>query len=194
LNKKIVIVTAPSGSGKSTIVSKLMEEVPQLKFSISATTRLPRGEEQDGKAYYFISADEFKKRIAEQEFLEWEMVYTNKYYGTLHHEVKRIQKENNVPILDIDVQGAVKVQANKQYDVCSIFIKVPSIEELKQRLIKRGTDTQEQIIERIEKAELELAMQDKFDNVILNEELNKATKDVIKIVKEFLEQKEPNAF
>jgi guanylate kinase len=186
LNNKIIIVTAPSGSGKSTIVAKLMEEVTQLKFSVSATTRLPRGEEQAGIAYYFMGVEEFKKRIVEQEFLEWEMVYANKYYGTLHNEVKRIQKDNNVPILDIDVQGAIKVQANKQYDVCSIFIKVPSIEELEQRLINRGTDTQEQINERIAKAEQELAMQKRFNYIVVNNELEKATTEVIDIVKKFV--------
>jgi guanylate kinase len=192
LNNKIIIVTAPSGSGKSTIVAKVMEEIPQLKFSISATTRSPRGQEQDGHAYYFITVEDFKNRIAQQEFLEWEMVYANKYYGTLHNEVKRIQQENSIPILDIDVEGALKVHRDKQYDVCSIFIKVPSIEELKQRLIHRGTDTKEQIKERITKAAEELTKHDQFNYIVVNKDIETATEEVISIVKNFVEVKKQN--
>ncbi len=163
-----------------------MQAVSGLEFSISSTTRAPRGKEVHGVHYNFITVEAFKNTIAKNGFVEWEMVYEDKYYGTPTLEIERINKNKNIAVLDIDVEGASKVQENKNYDVCTIFIEVPSLEELKTRLINRATDSIEVIEERLNKAKQELAMKDKFKYIVVNDNLNTATEQVIEIVRNFI--------
>ena len=154
VHNKLIILTAPSGSGKTSITRFLIHKYPKLSFSISATTRLPRGEEKNGVEYYFMSVDDFRKKIDEKGFIEWEVVYEGKYYGTLKSELERIWNEGKVPMLDIDVQGAVHVQQKFAGDCLSIFIEPPSVEELKRRLESRGTETPENLATRVSKTNL----------------------------------------
>src|SRR4051812_16125586 len=144
-NNKLIIITAPSGAGKTSITRYLMKTFSQLAFSISAATRQPRGTEKDGVDYHFISMDEFKDKIQHNEFVEWEMVYEGKYYGTLKSELQRIWREGKTPVLDIDVKGAIHVQQQFPETTLSIFIEAPSIEELKKRLQSRGTESEESL-------------------------------------------------
>ncbi len=182
---KIIAITAPSGSGKTTLVKNLLESCPHVAFSISACTRLPRSGEEHGKDYYFYDEEEFKKLIAEDAFVEWEMVYTGKYYGTLKSELQRIWDSGKSPIVDIDVQGALAVR-DKYPDIClTIFIEAPSLEVLRERLRKRGTETEHSLEERISKAALELAFAPRFDYIIINEELDVATRELIQVVDKF---------
>ncbi len=185
---KIIIVTAPSGSGKTTLVKRLLATHPRLKFSISACTRQPRPNEVDGRDYYFFTEQEFKDKIAADEFVEWEMVYNGKYYGTLKTEVQRIWSENNIPLVDIDVQGAIAIQNKYPDDSISLFIQAPSMEELRARLEKRGTETPESLEERIKKAEYELAYAPQFDQVIVNDDLDNATEALINIINDFISE------
>ncbi|MEY4703211.1 MAG: hypothetical protein RIR96_1108, partial [Bacteroidota bacterium] len=145
LSEKILIITAPSGAGKSTITKRLMETFPALSFSISAATRAPRGDEKNGVEYYFITPDEFKQKIKENAFAEWEMVYEGKYYGTYKSEIERIWKNGQTPILDIDVKGALHIHQLYPGQTLSIFIEPPSIDELKKRLRERGTENEDGI-------------------------------------------------
>jgi len=184
--EKIIIITAPSGSGKSTLTKRLMAEFPNLAFSVSACTRSPRGGEIDGQDYHFISVQQFQQSIANNEFIEWEMVYEGKYYGTLKTEINRIWAQSKIPIVDIDVKGAINVQNQYQSEAISIFIQAPSIEILRQRLEKRGTETPESLAERIDKAEFELSFASSFDYNIINDDLETASKSLIKIVADFL--------
>lgn len=184
--QKIIIITAPSGSGKSTLVKRLLEAVPELSFSISACTRSPRGSEKNGVEYYFLSVEAFKQHIQQDDFIEWEMVYEGKYYGTLKTEIDRIIKEHHIPLVDIDVKGALKVQKQYQSNALSIFIKAPNLEILKERLIKRGTDTPDSIQERLEKASEELTFASAFNNILINDDLQEASKALIQLVKSFL--------
>lgn len=177
MKNKIVIITAPSGSGKTSIARYLLERFPSLEFSISATTRAPRGTELDGCEYYFLSRDDFEQRIADGAFLEWEMVYEGKYYGTLKSEVDRIWQANKVPLLDIDVQGAMRVQKMFPGSCYSLFIEAPSETELRKRLEKRGTETPESIEVRINKAAHEKQFKEFFDAVIVNNLLEKAQRE-----------------
>jgi guanylate kinase len=158
----------------------------KLAFSISAATRQKRGHEQDGIDYHFMSVEEFKGRIQNHSFVEWEMVYEGKYYGTLKSEIHRIWKEEKVPLLDIDVQGAVHVRQQHPEQTLSIFIEPPSVDELKNRLSSRGTETPESLATRINKATYELSFKDHFDKVIVNDDLDKACKEAEKIVADFL--------
>src|SRR5919112_4768733 len=153
--QKMIVITAPSGAGKTSISRHLMNVFPQLSFSISAATRPPRSNEKDGVDYYFISVKEFQQKILKEEFVEWEMVYEGKYYGTLKSELRRMWNNEQVPVLDIDVQGAIHVQ--KEYPVNSlfIFIKPPSIEELKRRLESRGSESEDSLQARVSKAAYE---------------------------------------
>jgi guanylate kinase len=183
---KIIIVAAPSGSGKSTIVKKLMATMPELAFSISATTRMPRGKEQHSVEYYFISIADFEKNIAQQNFIEWEKVYEGKYYGTLKSELHRIWNNKQFPILDIDVAGAVNIKKQYGAQALSIFIKPPSIEALQARLNSRGTDNATEIQERIAKAAEELAYEPQFDKVVINDDLDIAVAEVTQLVSTFL--------
>jgi guanylate kinase len=183
---KLILVTAPSGSGKTSIVNHLLKKYPQLAFSVSATTRKPRGSEKEGVDYYFISEAEFKEKIHHKEFLEWEMVYEGKYYGTLKSEIERIWKENKVPVLDIDVQGAIHVQQQYPVNTISVFIQAPSLEELRNRLRSRGSETEESLQARLSKSSFEMTFKTHFENVIVNQDLEKACQEADKIISEFL--------
>lgn len=184
---KIVIIAAPSGSGKTSVVRHLLKVFPdQLAFSISAATRSPRNYEKHGVDYYFISVEEFESKIEENEFVEWEMVYEGKYYGTLKSELQRIWNEDKAPLLDVDVKGGIHVQQQFPTTSLSLFIEPPSIEELRKRLEARGTETPESLEARIHKASYELSFKHQFDVVILNDKLELACKEAEKIVREFL--------
>jgi guanylate kinase len=186
---KILIITAPSGAGKTSITRYLLKKFPdQLGFSISATTRKPRGHERHGVDYYFIPLEEFMTKIRENEFVEWEMVYEGKYYGTLKSELRRIWSENKVPLLDIDVQGAIHVEQQFPNTSLSIFIEPPSIEELRRRLDSRATDSPESLQARISKSSYELSFSAHFKKMIVNDNLEEACAKAYEIVKEFLEQ------
>lgn len=183
---KIVIITAPSGAGKTSITRYLLHQYPQLAFSISAATRKPRGDEKDGKDYHFMSAEDFQQKIVDQEFVEWEMVYEGKYYGTLKSELHRIWANHQVPVLDIDVKGAIHVQQQFPDTTLSIFIEPPSVDELKRRLESRGTETAESLQARVNKAAYEISFKHHFHQVILNEDLAKAREQASTIIREFL--------
>lgn len=186
IHQKILIITAPSGAGKTSITRHLMQALPVLEFSVSATTRSPRNNEQDGVDYYFIEVEAFKQKIQQKEFAEWEMVYEGKYYGTLKSELKRIWSLGKVPVLDIDVKGAIHVQKQYPENTLSIFIEPPSIDELKARLVGRGTENEESLKARISKAAYEISFKDQFDKVILNDNLQNACETAIELVNEFL--------
>lgn len=184
--KKVIILAAPSGAGKTTITKYLLERFPCLAFSISATTRPPRGAEQDGVAYHFLSAAKFEGFIYEDAFLEYEQVYEGVYYGTLKSELDRIWALGKVPVLDIDVKGAIRVQEQLGEKSLSIFIMPPSIEALKERLLKRQTETEESIKTRIDKAEYEISFSNQFNEIVKNEVLETACEDVANILIKFL--------
>jgi guanylate kinase len=183
---KIILITAPSGSGKTSIVKHLMKKFPSLAFSVSATTRKPRDDEKDGRDYYFISENDFKEKIHNKEFLEWEMVYEGKYYGTLKSDIERIWKENKVPVLDIDVQGAIHVQQQYPVNTISIFVQAPSVEELKRRLKLRGSETDESLQARVNKSTYEMTFKKHFENIIVNQNFKEACSDAEKIIGNFL--------
>lgn len=186
---KIIIITAPSGAGKTSITRYLLNKYPQLSFSISATTRSVRGNEQNGIEYYFISVDAFQQKIAEDAFIEWEMVYEGKYYGTLKSELERIWSQGKTPVLDIDIKGAIHVQQQFTKNSLSIFIEPPSVEELKKRLESRGTETPENIQTRLSKAAYEISFKDQFNKIIVNADLVKACAETETVIKEFLGNK-----
>lgn len=186
--KKIIIITAPSGAGKTSITRYLLAQFPPLRFSVSAATRQPRSNELNGRDYYFISAADFEKKILDNEFAEWEMVYEGKYYGTLKSELQKIWNEDGVPVLDIDVKGAIHVQQQFPDSCLSIFIKPPSVDELKKRLMSRGTETAESITTRLNKASYELSFKKEFNAVIVNDTLQHACEEAEKIVKAFLQK------
>lgn len=186
---KIIIITAPSGAGKTSITRYLLNKYPQLSFSISATTRAARGNEQNGIEYYFISVDAFQQKIAEDAFIEWEMVYEGKYYGTLKSELERIWSQGKTPVLDIDIKGAIHVQQQFTKNSLSIFIEPPSVEELKKRLESRGTETPENIQTRLSKAAYEISFKDQFNKIIVNADLVKACAETETVIKEFLGNK-----
>jgi guanylate kinase len=185
---KIIIITAPSGSGKTTIVKRLLERSPRLAFSISACTRTPRPGEVDGKDYYFLEEADFKRKIEEDAFVEWEMVYTGKYYGTLKSEVERIWKEDKAPLVDIDVLGALNIKSRYEKSAISLFIKAPSIEELRNRLVARGTESEQSLQERLDKAAYELSFADKFDCIIVNDDLESAIEATMNVIDKFLQK------
>jgi guanylate kinase len=182
----LIVVSAPSGAGKTTIVKKLLEAFPNLKFSISACSRSKRINEVDGVDYYFMSADDFKTKIQNDEFIEWQEVYQGSYYGSLKSEVDRIWSQNNYVIFDVDVVGGLNIKKIYQDKALSIFIMPPSIELLEERLRKRSTDSEESIRIRVEKARKEMEFSNRFDNIIINEDILKATNEAILLVKEFL--------
>lgn len=172
---KAIIFSAPSGSGKTTIVKHLLEINPDLGFSISASTRDKRGRtEQNGKDYYFLPPNEFKKKIDNDEFVEWEEVYEGNFYGTLKSEVERVWKEDKNVVFDVDVKGGLNLKKYFHEKALAIFVKVPSLEVLKERLHDRGTETAESLSRRLFKAEFEMGFQDKFDVVLVNENLKKS--------------------
>ena len=183
---KAFIFSAPSGSGKTTIIKRLMEEMPFLEMAISATTRKPRGNEKHGVDYYFISPEEFKRKIEKNEFVEWEEVYKDKFYGTLKSEIKRILEKKHYPCFDVDVKGGVKLKEYFKDQAISFFIKPPSIEVLEQRLINRNTETMDEIKKRLQRASMEMQYEKYFDYVILNDELNKAVSHIKQIIMQSL--------
>ncbi len=186
-NQKIIILTAPSGAGKTTIKTKLLSALPQnLSFSVSATTRKIRGNEKEGVDYFYISEDDFKSKVSQHAFIEWEMVYPGLYYGTTMDEIQRIWGEHKIPLLDIDVKGALNIKKQFGNNALTLFIEPPSLEILKQRLTNRGTDTAENIAMRIEKAAIELQYRDQFDAVIVNDDLKTATDQTIANVMNFI--------
>lgn len=185
-NRKAVIFSAPSGSGKSTIVSHILKLHPELKFSVSAASRAPRGDEKNGVAYWFISADEFRKRIADNEFVEYEEVYPGSFYGTLKSEVERIWDNGDAIIFDVDVKGGVNLKKYFGDRALSVFIQAPSVEVLRQRLVGRATDSPEAIERRVAKAAEEMTYADKFDHIIVNDDLQKAYADAERLVDDFL--------
>lgn len=185
---KIIIITAPSGAGKTSITHHLMQQFPQLAFSVSAATRQARGNEQNGVDYYFMSAEDFKQKIQQNEFIEWEMVYEGKYYGTLKSELQRIWVNQQVPILDIDVKGAIHVKQQFPEQALTIFIEPPSVAELKKRLESRGTETPESLAARVNKASYEISFKDQFDTSIINDDLEKARAQAVEIVSAFIAQ------
>ena len=185
--QKIIVITAPSGAGKTSITRYLLNHFPdRLAFSISAATRRARGSEKNGVDYYFISEADFTNKIQHDAFVEWEMVYEGKYYGTLKSELARIWNEGKVPVLDIDVKGAIHVQQQYPETTLSIFIEPPSVEELKRRLQSRGTESEESLNARVNKASYELSFKNAFDHIIVNNDLEKAQKQAKDIVKAFL--------
>jgi guanylate kinase len=187
-NGKLLIVSAPSGSGKSTIVQYLMKEHPEFKlaFSISATSRPPRGEEKHGVEYFFLSPDEFRQRIQNNEFLEYEEVYPNRFYGTLKEQVeKQLEAGQNV-VFDVDVKGGCNIKKFYGDRALSLFIQPPSIEELRRRLEGRNTDSAEQIKIRLDKAEYEMSFAPQFDHILVNDDLETAKQEAIRILTEFL--------
>jgi len=182
----IVIFTAPSGAGKTSIVRYLLERVPQLCFSISAATRQARKGEVNGKDYYFMPMSEFQHYIQENAFAEWEMVYEGKYYGTLRRELERIWTAGKVPVLDIDVKGAIHVQQQYPQHTFSVFVKPPSVAELRNRLESRGSETPESLETRLSKAEYELSFQDHFTTIVVNQSLSQACAEALVKVTAFL--------
>ena len=189
MNNKVIIFSAPSGAGKSTIVNHLLGLHPELEFSISATSRAPRGQEQHGIEYYFFTAEEFRNMIAEDKFVEYEEVYAGSFYGTLRSEVERIWDKGHVIIFDIDVQGGVNLKRIFGEQAFSIFIQAPSVEILRERLVNRNTDTPEAIEKRVAKAasEMEFAA-GKFDYTLINDDLQTALAEAERVVGKFLNE------
>ena len=185
---KMIIVSAPSGSGKSTIVNWLMQEHPELNlyFSVSCTSRAPRGTEQNGVEYFFISPEEFKEKIARGEFLEYEEVYEDRFYGTLKEQVESQRMNGENVVFDVDVKGGCSIKQYYGDEALSLFIQPPSIDELKRRLMNRGTDSLEDIEKRLSKASYELTFAEKFDKILINDDLEIAKTKALEIVSEFL--------
>jgi len=187
---KCIVFAAPSGTGKSTIISWLMAEHPELNlaFSISCTSRAPRGNEKNGVEYFFLSPEEFRQRIANDEFLEYEEVYADRFYGTLKSQVRKQMDAGQNVISDLDVNGACNIKEYYGDDALSVFIQPPSIEELRNRLVARNTDTAEAIEKRLERAAYELSQAPKFDKIVVNDDLEKAKQATYEIIREYLDK------
>ncbi len=183
---KLIIFSAPSGAGKTTIVHRLLAQIPTLEFSVSATSRAPRGDESHGVDYYFFSADEFRKRVNEDEFVEWEEVYPGQMYGTLLDEVDRIWRKGHHVIFDVDVKGGLNLKKKFGSEALAIFVRPPSMEALEERLRCRATEPEEKIKMRLAKAASELSYESRFDTVLVNDELERAVNEAQKTVNEFL--------
>jgi guanylate kinase len=183
---KLVIISAPSGAGKTTIVRHLLDSSINLEFSVSATTRAPRGNEKDGREYYFLSVEEFRKRVKKGDFIEWEEVYKDQLYGTLKSEIDRIWSNGNHVLFDVDVKGGIHLKDIFRLEAISIFIMPPSVKELEKRLILRGTDTKAKIKMRVTKAQEEMKQADEFDNIVINDNLEQAKNDVYNLVYSFI--------
>ena len=187
IQQKILIITAPSGAGKTSITRYLLNRYSEkLSFSVSAATRQARRNEINGKDYYFITQEDFMNKIQHEEFVEWEMVYEGKYYGTLKSELQRIWNLNKIPVLDIDVKGAIHVQNQYPETTLSIFIEPPSVDELKRRLEYRGTETSESLNARVSKSAYELSFKHSFNHIIVNNNLEQACHDAVKVVDPFI--------
>ncbi|HEY4290722.1 MAG TPA: guanylate kinase [Puia sp.] len=184
---KIVIITAPSGAGKTSITRYLLSKYPEkLAFSVSAATRSPRNYEKDGEDYYFLSLDNFKQKIQHNEFVEWEMVYEGKYYGTLRSELQRIWQTGRTPLLDIEVKGAIHIREQYPDSTLALFIEPPSVDELRRRLEMRGTETIESLLARVNKASYEISFKHHFDQIIVNDDLNKACREAEEAIDRFV--------
>lgn len=183
---KVIIFSAPSGAGKTTIVREMLRRFPQFEFSVSATSRAPRGTERDGVDYYFLTPEAFAEAVAEERFVEWEEVYKGTCYGTLRSEVERIWARGNVIVFDVDVMGGLNLKRIFGADACSVFIMPPSIEELRRRLVARATDAPEVIERRVAKAEFELSKAPGFDHVVVNDVLEDAVRETAAIVERFI--------
>ena len=188
MHGKLIIFSAPSGAGKSTLVSHVMGSIPQMAFSCSATSRSPRGEEQEGREYYFVTPDQFREKISRDEFLEWEEVYPGQYYGTLKSDVERLQSEGKHVVFDIDVVGGVNLKKQFGHEALALFIQPPDLKTLEQRLRNRGTDSEEQIAKRIGKAEEEMQYAPEFDHIIINDDLDIARKETLQLVNQFIKE------
>jgi len=185
-HNKIIIITAPSGSGKTTLVKRLLSVCPELAFSVSACTRQPRAGEEHGRDYYFLDEARFKELIDQDGFAEWEMVYAGKYYGTLRSELDRIWQDGRYPLVDIDVKGALAIRKQYPDSSLSVFIQAPSPGVLRERLLMRGTETPESLQERVDKAAFELSFAPNFDRVIVNDDLEAATAELVALVRKFV--------
>jgi len=185
---KIIIITAPSGAGKTSITRYLLDKYPgNLAFSVSAATRSPRSYEADGKDYYFLTLETFKQKIQHNEFVEWEMVYEGKYYGTLKSELERIWQAEKTPLLDIEVKGAIHIREQFPDATLALFIEPPSVDELRRRLEMRGTETIESLLARVNKASYEISFKHHFDKIIVNDNLKNACREAEKAIRAFLE-------
>ena len=187
---KMLIVSAPSGSGKSTIVQWLMKEHPELKlyFSISCTSRAPRGTEQNGVEYFFLTPEEFRTKIQNDEFLEYEEVYQDRFYGTLKAQVERQREAGQNVVFDVDVKGGINIKKYYGDEALSLFIQPPSVEELRRRLVGRATDTPEAIEQRLAKAEYEMTFASQFDSIVINDNLEEAKEQTLELISSFLNQ------
>jgi len=184
---KIIIITAPSGAGKTSITRYLLDKYPgKLAFSVSAATRSPRAHEKDGVDYYFLTLDTFKQKIQQNEFVEWEMVYEGKFYGTLKSELDRIWQQGKTPLLDIEVKGAIHIREQYPHSTLALFIEPPSVDELRRRLEMRGTETVESLLARVNKASYEISFKHHFDQIIVNDDLTRACREAEKAILEFL--------
>lgn len=193
MNGKLVIISAPSGAGKTTIVNYLLKRDLDLEFSVSATTRAPRGKEKDGKEYYFITTEDFKQKIRNDEFTEWQEVYKDNFYGTLKSEIERIWTRKKHVVFDVDVKGGINLKKIFGPKAISVFIIPPSVEELEKRLLHRATDNKSKIRVRVEKAIEEMKLADEFDHIVINVNLERAQKKLYELVKSFL-NKESNKY
>lgn len=189
-NRKMIIVSAPSGAGKTTIVKYLLANIPNLTFSVSACSRPKRPNEVEGVSYYFMSIEEFKAKIQNDEFVEWQQVYENKYYGTLKSEIERIWDLNKYIAFDVDVLGALNIKKLYGSNALSIFIMPPSLDILEQRLRNRNTNSEEDIRQRLQKAKFEMSFSDQFDNIIINDDLQTAEYEALTLVTNFLNNRE----
>ena len=185
---KCVIFSAPSGAGKTTIVQHLLSEIPELAFSVSACSREPRGDEEHGKHYYFLGIDGFKQKIVDGEFIEWEEVYTDNFYGTLASELKRIWAAGKTVIFDVDVVGGLNLKKIMDDQALAIFVQPPSFEDLERRLRYRSTETEEKISMRLEKAHIELDRAPEFDYILLNDDLQRACEEAKEVVRKFISE------
>lgn len=186
MNPKLILFCGPSGSGKTSIVHHLLKTFPMLSFSVSATTRSKRNGEEHGKDYYFISVEEFHRRIENDEFLEWEEVYVNGFYGTLRSEIDRIASLGKIPVFDVDVEGGIHIKGRYGANLLDVFVKPPSVDELHKRLVARATETPESLEKRVKKAEHELTYSDRFSHVIVNDKLEEAFAEAEAMVKKFI--------
>ena len=184
--RKLIVISAPSGAGKTSIVHQLLKDIPALSFSVSASSRERRGNEVDGKDYYFLGVEGFQKKIKEDAFLEWEQVYENQYYGTLKSEIKRIWSEGKIVIFDVDVVGGLNIKKQYPKECLSVFIMPPSIEVLAERLIGRGSESDESVKKRLDKAEEETSKSGQFDTIILNDDFKTACEQTKEIITNFI--------